>query len=307
MRADLRDFVRDHGGALSNGGRRATIPGPGHTKRDRSLSLMLTDDGNVVFNDLSGKHGFHEIRDYLGLERRGPAPDPAEAEAARRRRQDETRRQELQKLTWCKEVMDFSEPARGTRVEAYLASRGLNIPCGDVWYHPAAPRAVPWNRMTDDPAPPPPHPAMICISRNARREARGLHITFLTHEGRKAFGDRSRLMAGPMSGASLQTAPVGADGVLAVGEGMETAGGFSCLRSVPTWAAWSTSGLRNFDIPSNVRRLLIAADHDRNGAGHAAAQALAERAAQRCDVEIHMPDAEGDDWSDVWMREVARG
>jgi len=305
MTSNLYDYVRLHGGALSEGGRRATIPGPGHSKRDRSLSLLLTDEGKVVFNDMSGAHSFREIADYLGLESGGRALSQRERDEMRELHDEEKRRLDEIKLAFCREVMEGAVPAADTPVVTYLAGRGLTIPCGDIWFHPAAPRAAPYNRMADDPPPPSPHPAMLCVSRDVQRHARGLHLTFLTADGHKAFGDRSRLMLGPIAGSALQTTDVAPDGRLAVGEGLETCGHFSILQGVPCWPAWSTSGLRNFVVPRRVRRLLIAADHDRTSKGRnpglEAAQALAERAQKHCKVEIHMPDKVGADWADVGM------
>lgn len=305
MTSNLYDYVRQHGGSISEGGRRATIPGPGHSKRDRSLSLLLTDDGKVVFNDLSGAHSFREIADYLGLDTKARPLSQRERDEMRERHEAEKRRLDEIKLAFCRSVMEGAVAVDNTPVLSYLASRGLTVPCADIWFHPEAPRVPSYSRMEDDPPPPPPHPAMICVSRDVQRRARGLHLTFLTPDGRKAFGDRSRLMLGPITGSALQTADVAADGTLAVGEGLETCGHFSILRSVPCWPAWSTSGLRSFVVPSRVRRLLIAADHDRTSKGRnpglEAAKALAERAQKHCKVEIHMPEKPETDWADVGM------
>lgn len=300
---DLRDFVMRCGGELVNGGREARVPGPGHSKRDRSLSLRLSEDGRVIFHDFSGKHSFLEVKAHLGLaDADSFTPNKAEREAERRRRDAENARLDLEKLNFCASVWEGTLPTDGTVVERYLLSRGLSLDCGDVRFHPAAPRVVPWNRTDDDPAPPPPHPAMVCLARNARREARGLHITFLNSKGQKAFGHRSRIMAGPMIGTSLQTAPIGRDGILAIAEGLETAGSFALLEGVPTWAAFSTSGIRGFEVPYAVRKLIIAADNDANGAGLQAANDLAERARSRCSVEIRAPGKVGD-WNDVMLNQ----
>lgn len=303
MSTTLHDYVRQHGGALSEGGRRATIPGPGHSKRDRSLSLYLTPEGRVVFNDLSGAHSFREVADYLGLERSQRPLTDAERQEMRRRHDAEAQRLEAIKLAFCREVLEGAQPIAGTPVLPYLQSRGLVPPTSDLWFHPEAPRAAPYNRMADDPPAPPPHPAMVCVSRDVRGRARGLHLTFLTDAGAKAFGDRSRLMLGPIAGSAFQSSPITPDGELGVGEGLETCGWFSVLHGVPTWATWSTSGLRNFVVPRRVRRLLIAADHDLTSKGRnpglEAAQALAEKASRQCAVEIRMPDTVGADWADV--------
>lgn len=298
---DLRAIVQRLGGELSAGGRQATIPGPGHSRRDRSLSLRVSEDGaRILFNSFAGDSA-RDVFSYLGIDGASEyKPSRAEIEAARRLREAESRRLEVEKLDFCADVWDGTAPLENTAGALYLYNRGLVLQAQDIRFHPSAPRSVPWNRMADDPAPPPPAPAVVCLARNGRGEPRGLHLTYVTEDGRKAFGDWSRLMMGPMSGAAVRTGPVGRDGVLAVAEGLETAGSFSVLRSVTTWATFSTSGLKGFEVPLSVRRLLIAADHDENGAGLRAAQELAERVSTRCDVDIFAP-AEVGDWNDVMM------
>lgn len=304
----LRDIVKRVGGELVNGGREARVPGPGHSRRDRSLSLRSAADGRVLFHDFTGNHSVGEIRAHLGLSSgEGYQPTSAEARAAKRLRDAEAAALLAEKHAFCEQVWSQTVEPAGTVVSAYLGARlllssELSLVCPDIRFSPAAPRAVPWNRMKDDPPPPPPHPAMVCLARDHLGRAQGLHLTYLDSQGRKAFGSRSRIMIGSMTGASLQLAPISPDGTLAVGEGMETARGFTLLRGVPTWATFSTSGLRNFVVPRGVRRLIIAADNDANGAGFAAAADLAERARSTCDVEIEVPTAVGDDWADVWSR-----
>lgn len=299
---DLKDIVRRIGGEVTAGGRLASVPGPGHSKRDRSLSLRVSDDGTrILFHDFTGSHSAREVFAYLGISNISEyKPTRAEVEAARRVREAEARRLEAEKLEYCSWVWSGTIPFADTWGARYLWNRGLVIDCPDIRFHPAAPRHVPWNRMADAPPPPAPAPAVVCVARNGRGEARGLHLTYVTETGHKAFGQSSRLMMGPMSGAAVRTAPVTPDGVLAVGEGLETAGAFSILRGVPTWPTFSTSGLRSFEVPLQVRKLIIAADHDENGAGLEAAKDLAARACSRCEVEISAPGQVGD-WADVLM------
>ena len=44
----LRAIVEVLGGDLYDGGRRANIPAPGHSRADRSVSLLLKDDRVIV-------------------------------------------------------------------------------------------------------------------------------------------------------------------------------------------------------------------------------------------------------------------
>jgi putative DNA primase/helicase len=301
---DLREIVARLGGDLSAGGRQANVPGPGHSNRDRSLSLRVSDDGTrVLFNDFSGAHTAREIFAYLGISNLSEyKPTRSEIAAAQRRRQIEAQRLEAEKLAFCSDIWSGTAALPGTAAARYLWNRGQVLDgCADLRFHPAAPRKAPWSMQAGDPEPPAPAPALVGLARNGRGEPRGLHVTYVTEDGQKAFGDRSRLMFGPMTGCALRLMPIGVDGRLAVGEGLETAAAFQLYRAVPTWPTFSTSGLRGFEVPLQVRHLIIAADHDENGAGLAAAEALAERASSRCDVEIHMPDAIGD-WDDTLMR-----
>ena len=270
------------------------------------MSLRVSDDGTrILFNSFAGDEP-RVVFAYLGIDdaEAGPKPSRAEVAAAIRRREEEAAKVEREKLAFCAEVWEGTLDLKDSIAARYLWNRGLVLDdCSDIRFHPAAPRRAPWNEHHDS-RPLEPHPALICLARNGRADPRGIHATYITEDGKKAFGDRSRLMYGPMSGAALRTAPVTPDGRLAVGEGLETAGAFSILRSVPTWPTFSTSGLKKFEIPPGVRRLLIAADNDENGKGLEAAEELAERARSRCEVEIHMPEITGD-WNTVLMGEAA--
>lgn len=303
---DLRDIVQRLGGELSAGGRQASIPGPAHSKRDRSLSLRVSDDGaRILFNSFAGDSA-RDVFAYLGIDNASEyKPTRQEIEAARRFREAEARKIENEKLSFCSDIWEQSVDLRDSPAARYLWNRGLVLnDCSDIRFHAAVPRKAPWSIMSGDPPPPAPHPALICLARNGKGAPRGIHATYVTEDGSKAFGDRSRLMFGPMSGAALRAAPIGPDGVLAVGEGLETTGAFSILRSVPAWATFSTAGLVGFEVPLEVRRLIIAADNDENGAGMRAAQSLAERASSRCDVVIEAPPQIGD-WSDELFRSAA--
>ncbi len=44
----LARIVARLGGVLLDGGRRALVPGPGHSKHDRSVSLLAAEDGRIL-------------------------------------------------------------------------------------------------------------------------------------------------------------------------------------------------------------------------------------------------------------------
>jgi len=59
----LRAIVRALGGDLYDGGRRANVPAPGHSPRDRSVSLLWTGARLVVHG--FGAAGWREVLDDL--------------------------------------------------------------------------------------------------------------------------------------------------------------------------------------------------------------------------------------------------
>jgi hypothetical protein len=293
---DLDELRRQRGGQVFDAGRRWIGPGPGHSRADRSLSVMIADDGRALVHSFAGDP-FRICADYLGLERARPA-SRADLDRLRAQRDAERRRTEAEAERFCGEVWRQGAPIEATPAETYLFRRGLIYEGAALRFHPAAPRSR-------DPEGAPRHRAMVAAVQRQDGRALGLHCTYITPDGLKASGDRSRLMFGRTSEGAVRLFALGPEGVLAVAEGIETALAFEALHGVPTWAALSTSGLSTFRLPPVVRRLIIAADSDDSGAGMAAARALAERASRSCVVQIR-PAPEGSDWADVLLRGASR-
>jgi hypothetical protein len=59
----LRTIVRVMGGNLYDGGRRANIPAPGHSRRDRSVSLL--EIGGRLIVHTFGDGDWRQVRDDL--------------------------------------------------------------------------------------------------------------------------------------------------------------------------------------------------------------------------------------------------
>ena len=59
----LRDIVRALGGELYSGGSRASVPAPGHSPADRSVSLLVSD-GRVIIHSF-GEASWQAVRDDL--------------------------------------------------------------------------------------------------------------------------------------------------------------------------------------------------------------------------------------------------
>ena len=291
---DLREIAQRLGGDIHQGGRAAVVPGPGHSKRDRSLSLRVAEDGRrLLWHSFAGDPA-DQIRKYLGLE---AGELTRETDAERKRREAEDRRDRERKRAFCAKLWGETLPAPETVVETYLAGRGLHGPIpATVRFHRRGQLAYPWNLHGGDVRT---WPAMVCLIQHANGTPCGLHITALKPDGSgKAALEKPRKMLGKdLAGGAVRLVPVNASGNLAVAEGVETALAFHKLTGTPTWAATSAGGLRSFVPPPGIKRLIIAADSDDRGEGLAAARALAERARSRVEVVI-MPAPEGTDWCD---------
>ena len=196
-------------------------------------------------------------------------------------------------------IWQAAEPASGTLVEAYLASRGLYTPPQDALrFHSGLkhPLGDVW-------------PAMVAlVTQGVDGRPLAVHRTFLACDGRgKAPVMPQKMMLGPCRGGAVRLG-LPRD-VLMVGEGIET-----CLAAMqssghPAWAALSTSGLRSLDLPEDVRDVIVLADGDQPG--EAAARAGAQRwVRQGRRVRIARPPA-GLDFNDLLlgrgksMKEVA--
>lgn len=148
----------------------------------------------------------------------------------------------------------------GTIVERYLLSRGITVPL-DAAHLALHPRL--WHAPTKRY-----YPAMVGAVTDATNNRIGLHRTWLDPQtGDKIPGDKetpNKMMLGRTQGGAVRLAPFHG-GALGVCEGIET--GFSAMQlfaadRLPVWAALSTSGLRAFQLPPGVTRLVIFADHD---------------------------------------------
>jgi hypothetical protein len=284
MSGPLLDLVQRHGGEMH--GRYALLPGPGHSRHDRSLSVIIGAGGRPVFHSFAGDD-FRIVRAYLGLDAtEGDRPfDPALHRKMERARRIEREAVDAERLTFCETVWRETVPAAGTAVEVYLRGRGLAGPIpAVVRFHPAAPLDYQGKIRA---------PAMVAVVQDKAGAACGLHTTAIRADGSGKAGPNARRMFGTVKGGAVRLTPYSER--LAVAEGIETALSYSAVTGAATWACLSTAGLVAFEIPPGVDQLTIAADGD--DAGLKAAADLADRARRHCDV-IKSPAPAGTDWND---------
>lgn len=253
--------------ALTLGGARRTQGGwlakcplrfHGRGRGDRNPSLSLHDgesgrlliccfagcDPRDVLAELRLRGEVHGTSEYAPLR-----PSPAKAANPAKADSDETRT-EVAKRIW-----HMTEPAVGTIVEPYLASRSITVPPPEsLRFHPNL-----WHSKTKCS-----FPAMVAGVQGLDGRLTGIHRTYLRADGLgKALVDPARMMLGKCAGGAVRLAKVAE--VLQVAEGVETALAVLQATAQPTWAALSTSGLQALILPSSVRRVTILADGDEAG------------------------------------------
>jgi hypothetical protein len=198
-------------------------------------------------------------------------------------------------------IRERALPMQATAAERYLLGRGLAVPDGaDLLFHPDLAHF----EMRAG------YPAMIGLVRNRTGDVVAVHRTYLHEDGdtvRKADIPKPRMVLGKSGGSAVRLAPVGQHGVLGLCEGIET--GLAVMLAcpgLPVWAALSTSGLEQAQLPPEARRIVILADNDASGAGVRAAEAAAAKLRlEGRDVFIALPPREGDDFNDMLLRDGA--
>ncbi|NDC59494.1 MAG: toprim domain-containing protein [Alphaproteobacteria bacterium] len=281
--SQLERIVRACGGELYAGGRRALIPGPGHSRQDRSVSLYETDDGRVLVHCFSPRDDWRTVAAWL--QAYGLKPTPAHSAPPISAPRTDHAGLERARVLW-----DEARPIKGTFAERYLVGRAIpRTACAS-----AALRFHPTVTSLDDQRR---RPALVAAITDAAGALQGVQVTLLSPTGAgKAAVATPRRVIGAMRGGAVQLMPAEPD--LVIAEGVETALSAAAIFGIPAWAALSASNLAEFTPSPVVKRLIIAADHD--GPGLDAAEKLAARLAHHLDVSIRPPDT-FNDWNAASM------
>lgn len=258
---DLRAIASALGGDVS--GSQVLAPGPGHGKRDRSLSIRLSataPEGFLAFSHAGDD--FAVCRDHvkraLGVNadtlKLGPklAKEKHEAEkparcaqvsGGRGNRGDGTVADDRvgHALALWRESVD----PRGTLAERYLVSRGLQL-ADEV-----AGNVLRWHARIG---------AAVALFRNVEtNRPQAVTRIYLDNDGKKV----SRAFLGPVGGAAIK---IDADDEvtsgLHIGEGVETCMAAHQLGLRPCWALGSAGAIAAFPVLRGVEALTILAEHD---------------------------------------------
>ena len=311
---DLRLIARVLGGDVS--GRQVLAPGPGHSPKDRSLAIGISDtapDGLLIYSHCNDD--WRDCRDYVRSKLGLPAWAPGdgreqqrtikpqyidkwdfdtidlEVEQARHRSEDDLVRIDRAQSFW----IEAGDP-RGTLVEDYLKSRALLLPdhlAGEVLrFHPRTPWRNENTGRTDF------IPCMIAAFRSLDD-----NIVTAVHRIRLDRPERwpktERRMFGIVQRAAVQLSA--ANGKLAIGEGVETCMAAMQLGVEQTaWALGSAGAISFFPVVDGVAELTILGE-----AGNASDRAVKicgrrwRRASRR--VFVSRPK-HGSDHNDVLMQ-----
>jgi hypothetical protein len=292
MRLDVRAIARAMGGDVINR-TSANVPGPGHSRSDRSLSITIKPSapGGFIVYSHAGDNPI-ECRDYvrerLGLEKwegehrrarttpfvvTDAGPDP----------------QKERNKAFALRIWGESTDPRGTLVERYLKEhRSLDLPpdlAGAVIRFHCALYYDPQTR----------HPAMVCLLRNIETdEPTGIHRTYLD---RNTAAKIDRKMFGIAKGAAIKLDPTSGD-TLTIGEGVETVMSARAAGYRPAWALGSSVAVRTFPVLKRPAEITILEENDptsRRDVKLCAKRYLAARKPVNI-VTSHV----GNDFNDAW-------
>ena len=248
------------------------VPGPGHSARDRSLTVKFdprAPDGFLVYSHCDD--GWRDCRDHVrarlglppwqpgdGQDRRVTPSQVKEfdrsatdAEGERRERSaDDVFRNKRACAVW-----DGGDCPRATLAELYLRSRAITL-AEDVddtvlRFH----EACPWREENTGGTIF--VPALLAAFRSIDDDKiTAVQRVALTPEGRKL----GRRMLGVVHRAAVKLDPVG--DTLHVGEGVETCLAARILGHAPTWALGSVGMIAQFPLVDGVARLRILGEND---------------------------------------------
>ncbi|WP_158912750.1 toprim domain-containing protein [Caulobacter sp. S45] len=295
----LVQIVRALGGELYEGGRRANVPAPGHSRFDRSVSLLYENervvahcfgdgDWKAVLDDLRGRGLIDGENRPTSLVIGSAAPRISAPPASRTLR-----------VATAQRLWETGRPLGRSPAAQYLRRRGVTraLPGPDAArYLAEAPTAAYAAKSRT-------RPALMLGVRGPDGGLSAIELTYLTPGGHRATDLKlSRKTVGVMPQASAVRFDTPGPKLL-VAEGGVTTLVASQRFGLPAWALLSTSNLRGWIAPEGVEAVLIAGDNGSDG--EASAARLAVRLEdQGVAAEMVFPPAPHGDWPDLAMAET---
>ena len=289
--SDLRTIARALGGAVV--GRQVLAPGPGHSPRDRSLSLWLdpTKPEGISVHSHAGDD-WRECKDYackrLGIERDRPRRD---SRIKPQRPIAYFPTDPVEPDPRAIELWRSAVPIEGTLAEQYLRHRGITMPLPPTLRFITELEYIP--RVT--------LPAMVAAVQAADRRVIAVQLTFLHPNGiRKAQVANPRKTVGAMGAGAIRLGPAGP--VIGLAEGTESALSAMQLFGGTVWATLGAQRLGSIRLPSLVDKVILYPDRDE--AGRAAAHKAAASYRLLRFVECKFPAEACNDFNDELAAET---
>ena len=309
---DLRAIARALGGEVS--GRQVLAPGPGHSARDRSVSIKLDPNapGGMLVNSFAGDDWQtcrDHVRSKLGLPQWQPGDEQdrrispswrREFDRAAIDREAEPRpltEDDLARIAMATKLWHQAQEPRRTAAERYLKSRALELPAelaGAVLrFHPRCPWRNENTGKTER------IPVMLAAFRSIDDNTiTAVHRIRLDQPERWPRADRR--MLGIVHRAAVKLDPI-KDGALVIGEGFETCLAARQMELSPVWALGSVGAISFFPLLRGVKRLMILGE-----AGEPSQQAvkICTQRWQRAGRRVQIAYSEiGSDMNDALMME----
>lgn len=266
---DLRSIARQLGGDVAG---RSTVncPGPGHSHKDRSLSVTFdpnAPDGFIV-NSFAARDDWRHCRDFI-CSKLGITADTGKKTSRFNIFETKTGNADtasaLANAERALALWRESTNITGTLAETYLQGRGLGAcASSNLRFHPSCPFG-PGQR----------HPCLVALYRDIETdEPRAIHRTALTPDGQKI----DRMTLGPKRGCAIKLDDNAEVTVkLTIAEGIETALAGAALGYRPIWATGDAGEISRFPVLPGVESLTILVDNDLSGTGQLAARECSQR------------------------------
>ena len=290
----LRNIVDKMGGELHAGGTQANIPAPGHSIHDRSLSLRIGREGQVLVHAFAGTD-WREVLD--DLRDRGLIDDqnqPTGHGGVARPRIQAVEVSDIERVAAAQRIWEAGRATARTLTAHHAKVRHIErpLPDSEVLRHlHEAPIGVYRERSAT-------MPAMLVAISNRAGKLTAVEVTYLDPNGRRTQRlHLSRKTVGLVPASSAVQLD-SAQREMLVGEGVFTTLSASECFQLPAWALLSTRNLRSWQPPPGVRSVIIAGD--RGADGETSAEILASRLRrQSLQVAIEFPPEPHRDWNEA--------
>jgi putative DNA primase/helicase len=298
--SDLRTIARALGGEIS--GNQVVCPGPGHSFKDRSLSVRLDanardgfiansfagDDWRVCRDHVRQRLGI--VRKFNGSSRPAPASHPPRSVAE----ENDIKRV----ATTVARIVAGIRPIAGSPGEMFLREKRRidTAPIGDVLertdaigWHPAVYFHSPGHELHGQRL-----GCIVGIMTDVRSAAPtgAISRTYIGPDGKKV--GKAKTLGTPIGIVRLSRDDDVCQGLILT-EGLETALAAMSIGLRPMWSTGSTGHMRTFPPLAGIECITIIADHDKNGAGeNAAAEGGRRWLAAEKEVRIIVRNQRGD-------------